>query len=610
MLGVGLLLVAAGIFIKPSVVSVTPNARDGMALASPLKIRFNVPVVRRLISPVIEPEIEGSWHWEGGINNGHLARTYVFEPETIWQPDQEYSVKISGVAQVLRPHQSKNEEISFLTKSLPTIVSASISDSETELSPEAEIAVKLDQPLASIVDFSFRLEPETELTVNEDPVTHQYRLKPTQPLHQGQQYRLLAEREILQMSRSSGAVINRIGKTLVFERAFRTKTPPAVSEFQPQGNAVLPLTNEIKIGFTMPMVRQEIDQAITISPPLEGKWQWESDQAFVFKIAQPLPRATNYQVVIAAGVHAQNSSFFENATALNFATVGALKVASATPSKKAGVSIDTTIKLVFDQPIQQNSVAAKLAIDPPIAYDAAWAPSSVVLKPTAPLVYNVTYRVTVNKGAESLYGLPSVSDYTTTFSTEEKVVLLNIAWDRQDRALSCEAAALKMALAYKGVQVSEDEIMNQIGYDPTPRTAEQWGDPDIAFVGDINGAQNTTGYGVHWGPVARAASTWRPTQALSGMSVNEIARELEAGNPVVVWGVTGPAHAETWLTPAGRTINVWKGEHARTVIGFKGSVDSPTSFVLNDPLAGRISWATAKFKGNWATFGSSAVVVR
>jgi uncharacterized protein YvpB len=189
--------------------------------------------------------------------------------------------------------------------------------------------------------------------------------------------------------------------------------------------------------------------------------------------------------------------------------------------------------------------------------------------------------------------------------------VLAVAMDYQDQPLSCEAAALKMALAGVGVKVTEKMIMNRVGYDPTPHKGKIWGDPNKAFVGNIAGRQITTGYGVYWGPIAKAAQKWRPTStAFSKGTVTQLTAAIKAGHPVVVWGVIGSAYSTTWKTRAGKTIYAWKGEHARTVVGFYGSASQPTAFIINDPVAGRLTWSSATLLKNWTTFNRSGVIVQ
>jgi uncharacterized protein YvpB len=201
-------------------------------------------------------------------------------------------------------------------------------------------------------------------------------------------------------------------------------------------------------------------------------------------------------------------------------------------------------------------------------------------------------------------------DATSDMHIVQPKKVLKINLDYQDSALSCEAAALKMALAGQGVHVSEQQIMKLVGYDPTPHKGSIWGDPDRAFVGNIAGKQNTTGYGVHWIPILHAARRWRPAQLIAKGTAQDIASAVNNGDAVVVWGTLGRARRDQWRTPHGKIIRAWKGEHARTVIGFYGTVDHPTHFIINDPVVGRLTWTTSTFMNNWTAFDHQAVIVR
>jgi uncharacterized protein YvpB len=193
-----------------------------------------------------------------------------------------------------------------------------------------------------------------------------------------------------------------------------------------------------------------------------------------------------------------------------------------------------------------------------------------------------------------------------------EINILKIPLDWQDYPLSCEAASLKMALAGKGVFVSEDAIMERIGCDLSPRENNVWGDPYKIYVGDIRGKVCETGYGVYWQPVAQVANYWREAQAFSGWGLEEIIAEIELGNPVILWGVvpTGTLTDCSWHTPEGRYVRAFKEMHARLGIGFVGSPEGPSKIILNDPWAGRLYWDTSYFLRNWAVFNYSGVAIR
>lgn len=193
-----------------------------------------------------------------------------------------------------------------------------------------------------------------------------------------------------------------------------------------------------------------------------------------------------------------------------------------------------------------------------------------------------------------------------------EVTMLKIPLDWQDYPLSCEAASLKMALKGKGITVSENEIMGEIGYDLTPRQENIWGDPYQSYVGDINGKMCRNGYGVYWQPVASAAQNYLSAEFFSNWGIENLTTEIQLGNSIIVWGtliVETPTDC-SWHTPEGKYIKAFKETHVRLAIGFIGNQKNPSMIILNDPLAGRVYWPTAYFLKNWGTFDYSGVVIR
>jgi uncharacterized protein YvpB len=91
--------------------------------------------------------------------------------------------------------------------------------------------------------------------------------------------------------------------------------------------------------------------------------------------------------------------------------------------------------------------------------------------------------------------------------------VLDVAWHHQAHNLTCEAAALKMALSYEGITVDELTLIQYMTSDPRPAQFDAqgrlvtWGDPAQGFVGDPDGRiQRYTGYGVYFQAVARATT--------------------------------------------------------------------------------------------------------
>jgi uncharacterized protein YvpB len=186
---------------------------------------------------------------------------------------------------------------------------------------------------------------------------------------------------------------------------------------------------------------------------------------------------------------------------------------------------------------------------------------------------------------------------------------LNVPYHRQEHALSCEVASLKMALAGVGVNVPESELIQYLKFDPTPKQNGVWGDPYAGFVGDIDGKMSVTGYGVYWDPIAKLGLRYRRTQALTNGNLQELTSHLDQNHPIVVWGYFGAGNRNYWTTASGRPISAVHGEHARTLIGYVGSSTSPEQLILLDPIYGELYWDTARFMENWAALEYGAVVV-
>lgn len=340
--------------------------------------------------------------------------------------------------------------------------------------------------------------------------------------------------------------------------------PPAVESVEPSNAAAdVPLASDISVRFNRPIDRQTLNLEIT--PAVTGSWSFDEprggDHGYrraLFTFDSQLPAGTTFHVRL----------------------IGIRSI-----WRLAGEDYNWT----FTTPAPPTVKTPEPVVVPPVTVPTPTpaptpVPTPVVVTPPAPVTQ-------------------------TTTSPAPTQNILNIKQDYQDQSLSCEAAALKMALAGRGVRVSESDIMKIVGYDPTPHSGNVWGDPNVAFVGNIAGRQNTTGYGVYWDPIARAASHWRTARAITHGTVKQLAQELYASHPVVIWGTLGRAYRDDWVTPSGKKILAWKGEHARTVIGVVGPVDNPTSFVINDPVAGRVTWSAAKLDANWASFGRAAVIV-
>lgn len=166
-----------------------------------------------------------------------------------------------------------------------------------------------------------------------------------------------------------------------------------------------------------------------------------------------------------------------------------------------------------------------------------------------------------------------------------------------------------MVLDYYKMNLSESEIIKNMPFDKTARVNGVWGDPDVGFVGDIDGKMGVDGYGIHWNAVAKFVSKWKKTEVIQNGLAGDLTRHISAGRPVIVWGYFGRGKPMTWLTPEGKKIYAINGEHVRVVYGYKGSAENPDGFLVMDPVYGPAYWEKSQFLRNWDALGRTGVVI-
>lgn len=195
-----------------------------------------------------------------------------------------------------------------------------------------------------------------------------------------------------------------------------------------------------------------------------------------------------------------------------------------------------------------------------------------------------------------------------------QAITLSVPWYHQDFELSCEEAALRMALAHEGISTTDATILGIIGTDTRPAFYENgalhWGDPFGTFVGDPNGSEVAlTGYGTYYPTIARAASNLGGHVLAAGQRVDPptVYDAVLHGHPVVAW-VT-----YQWVVPArddyvafdGRTVP-YAGpvEHAVTVVGV-----NDTSVLVNNPWSGPEWVSKSTFEAAYAIYDQMAVIL-
>ena len=188
---------------------------------------------------------------------------------------------------------------------------------------------------------------------------------------------------------------------------------------------------------------------------------------------------------------------------------------------------------------------------------------------------------------------------------QAQALVPRIHYERQIYTEDCETAALQMALAHEGIQVSQDELLQAEGFslkgpvlDRAGRVVS-WGNPNTSFVGQPNSASISTlytaqsGYGTYAPNIARVGRQFggKVLWSGTGLSLRQLKDFLSEGHPVVAWvgdraGKMRWAPLATWQAWDGQTIvypdpSSGVYEHCVLVAGWNDQ-----GALVEDPLGG------------------------
>jgi uncharacterized protein YvpB len=199
-------------------------------------------------------------------------------------------------------------------------------------------------------------------------------------------------------------------------------------------------------------------------------------------------------------------------------------------------------------------------------------------------------------------------------------VISHVTFYYQTHNLSCEETATSMALTHQGLHISQNQILARLGVDWTRAVVRygkvvRWGDPDKAFVGNVNGSENNfTGQQANPKALVRVLKSYHavivawsePHVTSHVITASEIYHYILLGHPVVAYA--------TWDWKR-HPIYYYKSEdgnrvpliapyddHVYTVVGV-----TTTKVLIYDPIRGKYWISKAAFQAGYE-FGMAIVL--
>ncbi len=171
----------------------------------------------------------------------------------------------------------------------------------------------------------------------------------------------------------------------------------------------------------------------------------------------------------------------------------------------------------------------------------------------------------------------------------------------QTYTLSCEARAAADWAAFFGYALTEYDVMSAF---PTSDN------PEEGFVGYWNGTWGNIppySYGIHPPPVAQVLRDFGvPAKSYSGLTWDDLRREIAAGRPVIIWVVAQmwPGTPVEYQAENGATTTVAHFEHVMVLTGY-----STTRIQVMDPLDGATKYFYLDaFLDSWSVLGNRAIL--
>lgn len=608
LLGVGG-LTAYWFIPAPNVVKTIPLVNsDSASTTQKIEIAFDRPVSRKVLEKSISPELPGVWIFEKSFYRTHLFKRVAFYPTQSLKPNTEYKITLSNITNSAGISKPYTHQFSFKTQPDPDVLRITPKTESEDVSIDSKILVTLTNPNDYLAEFDFEFEPNISFEKSLDKTKLIYELKFNEALKQGTKYVLNVKKTNIAINPQTYEILFRDETKQNYTSTFTTKSPPGIESIFPTG-AGIAINTPITLNFSTKMDKKSVEDRFEIEPKVQGNLIWSSDKTLEFK-AQKLDYETIYKIKVKKGAKSLDGGYFENDSEFEFLTIGPVKVTTFNPENNwKGVSIIAPIRINFDQEVNKISAQESFSITPKVEGSFSWDKNTLIFTPSQKLTFSTKYLVKIENQVKSIRGLASNSEFSSLFTTQDAVVKLAVPAYLQQHALSCELAALKMALAYKGINVSEETLLSEVGVDNTPHQENIWGNPYSAFVGNVDGKQMVDGYGVYWGPIARVARNYKDAQEFEGWSINQLTDAILAGNPVVIWVYAGSGIPTSWNTPSGQNIKAFRDEHAVIAVGFVGKADNPTQLIINDPLIGQVYWSRSIFDKKWESFGESGVVI-
>lgn len=562
-------------------VNVQLSATRNVSITAPLTITLGQSVKSIPLEDVqLLPDVEGEWSRAAG--NLLQGDALTFTPNSNFTTGTTYSIRIPALPRYIAG-TTEPTEVTFSTEAAPGIADAGLASLAENATVPADYSpsITLTAQNNNLRDLTITTQPKIEMTMQSNGTSYTWRPKGLLP--QGKTVTV--------------EVYDNKAKSTVLKKALKVATAPSLRLPLSQGGFTknTPLT----IAFSQKIVRS----TASINVSTGGSGTWKDDSTYIFTPTELKPGVT-YSYTIGKNTRTHAGGILTKDIKGTFSARGPIRVSGSSPWGSELLQAAQTISFTFDHPVDHKSAEKRFSVSAGSIQSMSWSGNTLRVE-VRNLGFQRTATASIAPGViNTEFGLPSTQTFSVSFTTEIRSKRLNVPHFMQQHASSCAVASLRMVLAYRGINDSEESIVTKMGYKPTKlnTSANTWDDPQKMFVGNLDGSLAAgTAAGPDAPPVAKAAQAYgRGASAVNGIGSTWIAQQLYNGNPVVMFGAYGAQSGyKTWKTPSGSTAKMNNASHSTVVIGVKGDASRPLGFWVNDPLAGATRyWTVGQVNAN------------
>ena len=200
--------------------------------------------------------------------------------------------------------------------------------------------------------------------------------------------------------------------------------PPALVEINPLPASEIGLLAPLTLYFNQPMLRESVQAALSLSPAVEGVFEWLDDATMRFTPKIPLPISSEITLTVAKTAQAQNGIALSQEAQVVYRTPSALTVTQQIPAPDSSeVNPATAVVVAFNRPVvplqaeNAGSGPAAFSLEPAVEGEGSWLNTSTyIFHPTTGLGGGVSYTVRMNTELVSVDGLSLDAEQITNWS--------------------------------------------------------------------------------------------------------------------------------------------------------------------------------------------------